>query len=259
MRITVSELWRYPISAVGGERLDAIDVNEGGVLGDRRWAIVDSDGNPAWPDKEKRWRSSLEIRARLQQPEPEIKLDATGWMSARAPAALDALRSHFGFPVSVIPQRPHGSDRVPGESAERYSRAPIHLLSATAISGLRARLPGSAIDSRRFRPNVVISGFEHGETPPESAWIGRRVRIGEVVVEITEPCTRCVLTVLPQGNLPFDRAILGTIASDGGGFGVYGRVVTPGVIGIGTDVELQIDRPPSILPLAHNASAPRSI
>ena len=38
---TVRELWRYPVKSMGGERLDATDVGENGLAGDRGWAVRD--------------------------------------------------------------------------------------------------------------------------------------------------------------------------------------------------------------------------
>jgi uncharacterized protein len=37
---TVSELWRYPVKSMRGERLEAAEVSWHGVEGDRRWAFV---------------------------------------------------------------------------------------------------------------------------------------------------------------------------------------------------------------------------
>lgn len=37
----VTQIWRYPIKSVGGERLERANVTELGVDGDRRWGLVD--------------------------------------------------------------------------------------------------------------------------------------------------------------------------------------------------------------------------
>ena len=41
--LRVSEIWRYPIKSVGGERVSVATVTELGVLGDRSWGIFDVD------------------------------------------------------------------------------------------------------------------------------------------------------------------------------------------------------------------------
>src|SRR6266536_6631493 len=43
----------------------------------------------------------------------------------------------------------------------------------------------------------------------ENGWIGRTVAIGEAVrLNVTDPCPRCVMTTLPQGDLAKDLGIL---------------------------------------------------
>ena len=47
----------------------------------------------------------------------------------------------------------------------------------------------------------------------ETSWVGRELRIGDdVVLEITDHCPRCVMTTLPQRDLPKDSGILRTAA-----------------------------------------------
>ena len=60
----------------------------------------------------------------------------------------------------------------------------------------------------------------------ESKWVGRELRIGDdVVLEITDHCPRCIMTTLPQGDLPMDNGILRTAARHNEvHVGVYGEV-----------------------------------
>jgi MOSC domain-containing protein len=43
-------------------------------------------------------------------------------------------------------------------------------------------------------------------------WIGKKVTGEDAVLKITGPCTRSVMTTLPQGDLPRDLGILRTTA-----------------------------------------------
>ena len=48
----------------------------------------------------------------------------------------------------------------------------------------------------------------------ENLWIGKKIAIGEdIMLRVTGPCMRCVMTTLAQGDLPKDLGILRTIAS----------------------------------------------
>jgi uncharacterized protein YcbX len=40
---TVSELWRFPVKSMGGERLEVADIEARGVRGDRLWALRDEE------------------------------------------------------------------------------------------------------------------------------------------------------------------------------------------------------------------------
>jgi hypothetical protein len=68
---------------------------------------------------------------------------------------------------------------------------------------------------RRFRPNIVVATAPDHEGFVENDWIGRTLAIGdEVRLRITGPCPRCVMTTLPQGDLPKDAGILRTAAQN---------------------------------------------
>lgn len=42
---TVKEVWRYPVKSMGGELLKETEIDKGGVIGDRSWAVRDETSN----------------------------------------------------------------------------------------------------------------------------------------------------------------------------------------------------------------------
>jgi len=104
---------------------------------------------------------------------------------------------------------------------------------------------------RRFRPNIVVA-LEAGQKDfIELGWIGRTLTIGpEVRLTVAAPCPRCVMTTLPQGDLPYDPGILRAIAQHtprmalealgefSANVGVYARVLGSGTIRRGDFVTL---------------------
>jgi uncharacterized protein YcbX len=234
----VAALWRYPVSSLGGERLEVCAVESTGLAGDRAWGLADRDnGETAFPESKRRWRPAPQIRARGA--EDGLRLDFPDGSSLPAEAAGDALAAHFGFPVLVRPHAPDAAETAAaGPLKPRYERHPIHILTTASLAALQAILPDSAIDERRFRPNLVLD-LPGAEGFAETGWIGRLVAIGDVRIRIVDPCVRCAFTTLAQGGLPLDPAVLMAVAKrNATHLGVLCTVEAPGEIRVGDAVRV---------------------
>ena len=75
----------------------------------------------------------------------------------------------------------------------------------------------------------------------ENAWIGQILAIGDSVrLSVTGPCPRCVMTTLPQGDLPRDPCILRTAAQHNrANVGVYASVLQGGRVRRGDSLRLE--------------------
>ena len=51
---SVVSLWRYPVKSMMGEELNAAEVTNGGLLGDRAYALVDNAADPHQPTRRHR-------------------------------------------------------------------------------------------------------------------------------------------------------------------------------------------------------------
>src|ERR671939_1160950 len=61
---SVVALWRYPVKSMMGEELNAAEVTERGLLGDRAYALVDSaDGKVASAKNPRKWPQLFDFRA----------------------------------------------------------------------------------------------------------------------------------------------------------------------------------------------------
>ena len=61
---SVASLWRYPVKSMMGEELNASEVEERGLLGDRAYAVVDrSDGKVATAKNPRKWPRLFDFRA----------------------------------------------------------------------------------------------------------------------------------------------------------------------------------------------------
>lgn len=120
-----------------------------------------------------------------------------------------------------------------------FDVSPVHILTTASLAALAGLAAESAVDVRRFRPNLVIDTAEESGWV-EQSWIGRSVRIGTAVLDIVGPCPRCVMTTRPVGDLPADTMVLRRIVRDADqNLGVYATIRTPGVIANGDEVRVQ--------------------
>jgi uncharacterized protein YcbX len=92
---------------------------------------------------------------------------------------------------------------------------------------------------RRFRPNFVIQTPEGAHGFVENDWIGHSLALGGVRLRIDRPTERCVMTTLPQSDLPKDPGVLRTAVHENeANVGVYATVVQGGKVRRGDAAEL---------------------
>jgi uncharacterized protein YcbX len=116
----------------------------------------------------------------------------------------------------------------------------LHLLATESLDELHRRHPDAGVDVRRFRPNVVVdtSATKPGDFP-EFGWVGHQVRIGEVLIHVSRPMQRCVMTVHAQDDLRRDRTLLRTLIRETGqNLGVGATVIDGGTISVGDAIDL---------------------
>jgi len=66
---SVVSVWRYPVKSMMGEELNAAEVTERGLLGDRAYALLDnSDGKAATAKNPRKWPRLFDFRAAFVEP-----------------------------------------------------------------------------------------------------------------------------------------------------------------------------------------------
>lgn len=236
----VQEVWRYPVSSVGGEALSSITVTPDGIPGDRRFALFDPEtGLAAAPERETRWRPALFITA--SQPAsglPVLHFADGAQHGLDDPDLPERLAEHFGFPVG-IGLAGSGDIRLPVVS-NRYTPAPLHLVTTASVAALAAAAGLSSIDTRRFRPSVFIE-TEDGQGFMENDWGGQSIRIGEAEIEVTEASRRCGMTLIAQPGLSEEPDVLrGIMRHNKRNLGVYAAPTAPVTISVGDPVYADI-------------------
>jgi uncharacterized protein YcbX len=122
-----------------------------------------------------------------------------------------------------------------------FDGAAIHVLTTATLDRLRELYSHGRFEVRRFRPNIVVAPGAGEQSFVEQSWIGHTLAIGDAVrLSISGACPRCVMTTLPQGDLPRDLSILRTAAQHNqGNVGVYAAVLRGGTIRRGDAVRLE--------------------
>lgn len=241
--MAVTALTAYPVKSLGGVPLAEAAVEERGLRGDRRWAVVDPEGTKVTAREE---HALLGLRAepldggavRLVAPggdplvvEPPrdaepVAVSFSGQDSARpaGEAAAHWLSSRVGRPLRLVWQddatiRPIRAD-LGGAEGDRNSlsdAAPLHVTSEASLRRLndwlletaleRGEQPADPLGHDRFRPNVVVDG---GEPFAEDTWTS--VRIGGVAYRHTMVCDRCVMTTIDRADLRSGKEPIRTLA-----------------------------------------------
>ena len=213
---------------MGGEALESLAIDERGAIADRFFALKDSEGRLGSGKTTKRFRridGLLDFSAAIEGSATLVRFPDGRVMRADDPAISRTLSAACGIEVTI--------ESETQDQAKHRDAAPIHILSEASLAWLRARVPGIAIDARRFRPNIVIATEADGL--PEQAWIGREIAIGDaLLIKIVRATVRCVMTTLPQAELEAAPAVLRTLTeANAASLGVYAEVLRPGTVGLG--------------------------
>ncbi len=265
---SVVSLWRYPVKSMMGEELNAADVTERGLLGDRAYALVDtSDGKAATAKNPRKWPHLFDFRATFVEPVrspasvPSVRIvlpdGATvtsdqGDLNQILSKALNREVTLQAAQHGVVNAEEYWPDMEGLDHRDAvtdfalpegtfFDIGMVHLLTTATLDRLRELYPQGRFEVRRFRPNIVVQLRSGEKDFAENAWVGHTLVIGTAArLNITGPCGRCVMTTLAQGDLPPDPGILRTAAQHNHvNVGVYAAVARAGTIRRGDAIRLE--------------------
>lgn len=115
----------------------------------------------------------------------------------------------------------------------------IHALTTASLAAIARLSPGSTVDARRFRPNLLIQSADGITGLPEHDWSGCELRIGTVRLRAVCPMTRCAMVTWEQGDLPKAPALMRALVRETNyNLGSALSVLSPGEVSLGDPVEL---------------------
>src|SRR5262245_44569017 len=209
--MVVGEIWRYPVKSMGGEQLRDTILTFEELPADRVVHARDEDdvltarNHPAL----------LGFHATLGA-DGEPLVDGEPWDSE---AIAERIRKAVGPDVRLA--------RFDGP--ERFDILPLLVATDGAIDSL-------GLDRRRFRPNILVAGATESA---ERSWPGKRLRIGEAVIDVASLRQRCVMTTYdPDTLVPHVSAVRKIVRARGGRLALDCRLITPGRVAVGDPVEV---------------------
>lgn len=249
----------YPVKSMQGEEINGADITDRGILGDRAYALMErTTGHIASAKHPRKWSKLLECRATFVEPPQLGKSLPPVWITlpdgvviCSSQPDIDQVLSHvLERDVTLLAQAPANptrkADRTPIDDSSHqetirqepvalaapvgtfFDYCALHILTTATVNRFRELYPTGQFELRRFRPNLVVSPDGDERDFIENHWLGSVVTIGtQTQLSIIDPCPRCVVTTLPQADLPRDPGILRTV-------GQHNRVASvtlaPGVI-----------------------------
>jgi uncharacterized protein YcbX len=164
----------------------------------------------------------------------------------------EALSRWLDRPVTLVPASTYGTPTFQaaedfeddesasvfweGESGSFVDESALHLLTTGDLVGLAEERLDLQWDVRRFRPNVVVDSTVGIEVIPE------RIALGDVEIELSKACSRCVMTTRAQpGNLERQLDILRHVSrAHDGDVGVRAWISRAGVVRVDDEVSFAV-------------------
>jgi MOSC domain-containing protein len=232
---TVLSLHRWPVKSLAGEPVDALRIDGHGAGGDRAQALFGIFGGKRRRLTVRQVPRMLGWSAAYPQA-PDAELDPTdpplpivtapdgrtfAWDDPMLPRAL---RDDLGRPVTLerdLALMPDVPDTL--------------LITVEATRAALEEELGRPLDLRRFRPNLHL----RLDSAPfaEEGWEGRRVRVGDAVLELREPCERCAIpTRDPDTTAKWPELLRHLAREHRTLFGIYARPLGPATVRVGEPV-----------------------
>jgi uncharacterized protein YcbX len=266
----LSAINRYPVKSCRGHAVPTATVEPWGLAGDRRWLVVDDDGQGMTAREHPRLilvTPALRPDGGLHLSSPdapplEVGVPDGDPVAVRVhsseltgtPAPLDAaawFSKVVGEPARLIylddPTRRHPNPRFarPDDYVSFADAYPLLLATSASLAQLNdwiaegPRADEGPMAMTRFRPNVVVDGTTPWE---EDGW--RRIRVGAAEFRVVKGCDRCVMTMTDPDTARRSKEPIATLAKyrrwDGETWFAMNIIPdTPGVeITVGDEVEV---------------------
>ena len=214
--MTISELWRFPVKSMAGERIEQAAISSLGIAGDRVVHVEDARGRVV----------TARTHPRLLGLHATLGSSGEPLVEGRPWTENEVLRD-------VIKIVGSGAQLIRDDTSDRFDVLPLLVATDGAIAAF-------GHGGRRLRPNIVIAGVD-GLT--ERSWPGHCLRIGELVFGVQDLRGRCIMTTFDPDTQKQDPQVLRDIVEKfGGKLALNCYVIRGGEIRVGDIAELIPER-----------------
>ncbi|MFF4298259.1 MOSC domain-containing protein [Streptomyces vinaceus] len=267
----VQALHIHPVKSVAGTSPGEMAVEPWGLSGDRRWAVVDTEGTVITQRQQPRMALAAarplgggavalsapgmaELVVEVPEPGPLEPVTLFGKKVetvVAASAAADWFSAYLGVPARLVHlddpavRRPvDPAYALPGETVSLADAYPVLLVTLASLDALNSLIAQGdhpeegPLPMNRFRPNVVVAG---AEAWAEDGW--RRIAIGDAVFRGVRECGRCIVTTTDQTTAERGKEPLKSLARHRriGKSLAFGRQLVPvrtGTVRVGDEVRV---------------------
>jgi len=210
--MNVTEIWRYPVKTMAGEKLHRARLGPLGIEGDRVVHVEDAQGQVITSRSHPRF---LAHKGTLGL-DGEPLVDGRPWKSREVAAMVEEIAGS-------------GAKLVRHDGLERFDVLPLLVATDGAIAAF-------GHDHRRLRPNIVIGGVEG---LAEREWPGGCLRIGKMLIGVQDLRLRCIMTAYDPDTQVRDKEITRDIYRRfDGKLALNCFVIEGGDIAVGDEVRL---------------------
>lgn len=221
--VRVATLTRFPVKSLVGERISECDVDERGLVGDRVWSVRTADDKIGSGKNTRRFAAIpglLDLRAETVNGEVIVTFPNGTTCTVDDPDADDRLSTLLGQDLRFARETEVG----------HFDDGPISLIGTASIAALQVERQ-EPVAAERFRANLLL---QTDEPFVEQGLIGRQVRVGTALLDVTMASVRCVMVDMRTADLPPQPGNLKTVGRVNQTLlGVIARVVEPGTVRVG--------------------------
>lgn len=247
----IKNLFRYPVKGLSAEALTETILAPGQAIAwDRAFALAQGDAPfdpaaPAFLPKSnfmclmRNGRIAL-LDARFTADPPRLTITAPDATAVTADPTMPAGRAIIArFLTDYLGDEARGTpvfQHAPGHSFGDQRAPVVSLLNRASLRAFEADL-GATREEARFRANIL---FDAEPAWQEFAWVGRRLQVGDAVLEVTKRTVRCAAVEVNPATGARDADPIRELRRlyDHADLGIHATVVAGGRIAPGNSITI---------------------